>query len=669
MASDAPTSAPAYQKLSRERSEIRLLLLFPTATFDEKIQCGIFKASLNGRESPVPYYALSYVWGNSTETLPIYLNGIQHQVTRNLESALRHLRHLKYKLLWIDALCINQKDLNERESQIRYMKQIYTKSKQTLVWLGASSDDPAFARNKTKILLWNSTHEQQFKEHSSYARNLEKVAIIRPNLALQAHLVFDFLQRVAESGYHRHSLFLDDGSVPYSQLDGLVASSACLKLRDALHAFAKNAWWQRIWTLQESVLPDEVLMIWGIHSINFSDVHKASESFAYHYQRRCCDWPSGAENLEVHCKQVQNNISPISHLRNMVRAGEVRLALILLTNGNRDATDPQDQIYGVLGLTTFRWGPGGDMKISYSIPVGHVYQAATVFSIADTGSLAMLSIRHEERQLQYLPSWVPDWSVKRNSLANVRSSNRTHATTLVPKLCASFAWFPPYLRVSGVFFDTVDLVGRPMPLSQDRNTLQEWQSLSAEFGNDSSEYPNRCCSKTEAFWRTMIKDIMATHVTGGPYRQASTEDEIYWNTLQKSEPDKSTGTFEIEKYIAFHKQFEDSTCGRTFFITQKGYFGLGLSNAQRGDQVVNLFGTPYSFFLVRKMGSVAGVLPSGAPFWSSEDMPEEMPKEKILQQDYPFEGDGYQLGGECYVYGAGELDENTIRESVDLFLK
>lgn len=84
MASDTPAPAQAYQKLSEEQSKIRLLLLFPAATFDEKIQCGIFVASLNKLESPAPYYALSYVWGDPGETLPIYLNGNQYQVTRNL---------------------------------------------------------------------------------------------------------------------------------------------------------------------------------------------------------------------------------------------------------------------------------------------------------------------------------------------------------------------------------------------------------------------------------------------------------------------------------------------------------------------------------------------------------------------------------------------------------
>lgn len=62
----------------------------------------------------------------------------------------------------------------------------------------------------------------------------------------------------------------------------------------------------------------------------------------------------------------------------------------------------------------------------------------------------------------------------------------------------------------------------------------------------------------------MIKDTMATSVTGGSYRQARTEDGIYWNTLRESKPDTSTGTFEFEKYIAFHKRFEDNTCGRAF---------------------------------------------------------------------------------------------------------
>jgi hypothetical protein len=130
---------------------------------------------------------------------------------------------------------------------------------------------------------------------------------------------------------------------------------------------------------------------------------------------------------------------------------ELWLGLVLLENGNRDATDTRDKIYGVLGLTTFRWGPGSDMKINYSMPVDYVYQMATVFSMADTCTLAMLAICHEERQLQSLPSWVPDWSVKRNPLTVVRASNRNEKMTTAPRVWAMFAWFPPYLRVSGLF--------------------------------------------------------------------------------------------------------------------------------------------------------------------------------------------------------------------------
>jgi hypothetical protein len=72
-----------------------------------------------------------------------------------------------------------------------------------------------------------------------------------------------------------------------------------------------------------------------------------------------------------------------------------------------------------------------------------------------------------------------------------------------------------------------------MPLVLDGDIHQEWQYLSAKLGIDSSEYPTRNCSKTEAFWQTMVEDTVATDLRGGPFWQASTEDEIYRNTLRR----------------------------------------------------------------------------------------------------------------------------------------
>lgn len=81
----------------------------------------------------VPSYdALSYVWGNTAVKVPITLNGQQFGVTVNLECALRHFRlERRPRILWVDAICVNQKDIKVRNSQVRQMGRVYRQSKVT----------------------------------------------------------------------------------------------------------------------------------------------------------------------------------------------------------------------------------------------------------------------------------------------------------------------------------------------------------------------------------------------------------------------------------------------------------------------------------------------------------------------------------------------------------
>jgi hypothetical protein len=87
------------------------------------------KYPFQGRYSWGEYVALSYVWGEPNKTREVFVNGKSVQVTENLESALRILRDkLPMRLgvrLWADALCINQKDLKERNAQVQMMGDIY----------------------------------------------------------------------------------------------------------------------------------------------------------------------------------------------------------------------------------------------------------------------------------------------------------------------------------------------------------------------------------------------------------------------------------------------------------------------------------------------------------------------------------------------------------------
>jgi hypothetical protein len=108
-----------YTRLEVAQSQIRLLLLHPGAMHAD-IKCSLIHCYLNDGPS---FEALSYTWGSLIDQRRIEINGKFLWVTTNLKSALRHLR-LKNQVrkLWVDAVCVNQADIQERNHQVQEMK-------------------------------------------------------------------------------------------------------------------------------------------------------------------------------------------------------------------------------------------------------------------------------------------------------------------------------------------------------------------------------------------------------------------------------------------------------------------------------------------------------------------------------------------------------------------
>jgi hypothetical protein len=122
---------------------IRLLRLLPSEHKNTVIQCQLFNCSLQeSRERTHPYDALSYVWGKSDKTWHIRIDEHELPVTPNLYEALSRLRH-RYieRIVWVDAVCINQEDRIEKEQQIRFMAKIYSQAHRVVVWLGEAADN------------------------------------------------------------------------------------------------------------------------------------------------------------------------------------------------------------------------------------------------------------------------------------------------------------------------------------------------------------------------------------------------------------------------------------------------------------------------------------------------------------------------------------------------
>ncbi|KAF2495046.1 HET-domain-containing protein, partial [Lophium mytilinum] len=120
--------------------EIRLLRLLPG---QGPICCTLTHAALSNN---LRYEALSYCWGDSSTKLSISCNGERLLVGESLYSALDHLRDsLQKPTLWIDAICINQTDIGERNSQVTLMRRIYSSCQRAVVWLGPADTQTELA--------------------------------------------------------------------------------------------------------------------------------------------------------------------------------------------------------------------------------------------------------------------------------------------------------------------------------------------------------------------------------------------------------------------------------------------------------------------------------------------------------------------------------------------
>jgi hypothetical protein len=129
--SDAASSI--YLPLNHEARSIRLVSI-KKGTQDSVLHANLLHVSLDNAPS---YEALSYVWGEMRNPGRLTLNGLEMAITNNLEGTLLQLRsEMDDRLLWVDAICINQEDTKERSHQVQPMRVIYTTARRTLVWLG-----------------------------------------------------------------------------------------------------------------------------------------------------------------------------------------------------------------------------------------------------------------------------------------------------------------------------------------------------------------------------------------------------------------------------------------------------------------------------------------------------------------------------------------------------
>ncbi|CAI6341205.1 unnamed protein product [Periconia digitata] len=494
------------------------------------------------------YEALSYVWGRQDHNKIVIVDGFERKVTPNLESALLRLRHpTARRRLWIDQLCISQWDQSEKAQQVGLMRDIYRGCTECLIWLGEIDE-----------------------ESEGFTMNDVSAAI-------------DVVNWLAVEG-------LPDCEIP-STLSSDAAFEGVLK---ALRSLVLNSWWSRIWTVQEAVLPPQLTIIWGPFCVAFVQVKMAAQNANRGYfSKELRSFPHFWQ-----FRVILHTFTTLVLGLEVAKTGEEALSALQRWR-YRDASEPLDKVYALLGL--FPSAPFPSIhSCDYESPVSTVYTRVTLDMIREEKGLRPLIGRRGEPQMtQNLPTWALDlvqypdstrqWRMwwghsYRYELFRADGMKRLELNSLQNETI---------LSVVGVQVDTITKVGNVVTEAelgdlshiQLNSIISEWEEMLTRHVSQSATplYPKDSITWNDAFWRTMLGDII---INKPPYRRAISAHREQYNDFRLAKSQNN-----------LYLSLRDMVVNQAFFITRNGYIGLGPPTIQQGDEVWVLFGGRVPFTL------------------------------------------------------------------------
>jgi hypothetical protein len=532
-----------YRPISQERG-IRAMRLLPgSASSEIRID---FRVDASAWDPDAPEVeALSYTWGSSANPVDIIIQAGESSfctlsVTQNLAEALRYLRlEDKPRLLWIDAICVNQQDMHERSSQVELMADIYSLAKKVVVWLGPESHDSSIALECIEMI--DSRVEIDWKEHWAEGKS-EETCWGWPSKALP---------------FNEHQY-------------------------EALFNFFSRPWFSRLWIWQEVKLASSppVVMI-GARLVSWKAVQAAAFS------------------LKTKPRQTVTFRSPIAidacfdmayNLCNDYFSddeGFVPLRLLLNITRSCLCTDPRDRIFALLSLITESDLDLG-IRPDYTKTTHEVYQDALLCWIETRKDLALFNGIDIDEKMESLPTWVPNWSTRREynrSLNIIQASHETRAETIYLG--------EGKLKVTGISVAVIkdlevlrfDDIQDGYSVVEVRRLLVKSQLLSPFTSDDNGLRILLCVLSANTVANRyepsdpMLLDIEpSVHVLSKVKKEAL--DEEPWDDEwipSKRESDSCIGIKEI-------------CTGRAAFSTEDGRLGLAPKSAKPGDIVTVLLG-------------------------------------------------------------------------------
>ncbi|KAI0443142.1 heterokaryon incompatibility protein-domain-containing protein [Xylaria telfairii] len=405
--------APAYPYRRLIGSDIRLLNILPG---DGDLECVLHEMPLTEEQV---FYALSYVWGNEFDTEEILLDGQAFKVSRNLYEALQQLREqpgspmkIGYpdEYFWIDAICLNQEDMEEKAYQVPRMMEIYRASLSVIIWLG-----PNKLTTKSEEL----------------GRRVVSSPTNPANYLLRGNLTTDDI--VGLLFEKTRSLWIDWRLPDDPSEEDLVLREVFGELYGAVIQASTEIllrpWFLRLWTVQECSLGVTSTVLAGRHRVSLEKLIEVLNVLARHH--RLIALASGYQRIHALGLIEKQWCLKFSFEREgqQLHTGITECILKILSYvTGAQATNPRDHLYALLGIVTFLSGKPLPIELrpDYRLPFAVIYWRYAAYLLQNSGDLRLLLT--SRRELQGVPSWVTDF--RHLSLRGKASCNSTIRVSL-----------------------------------------------------------------------------------------------------------------------------------------------------------------------------------------------------------------------------------------------
>lgn len=520
-----------------------------------------------------PYDAVSYVWGDESQRAEIFCNNRLLSITKSLAAVLHTIRLPdQARLVWADAICIDQEDKDEKSHHVAFMRKVYANARDVPICMGSDAD--AIGPDITSLL---DSHAERRSRHSHLA------------------------------------------SMPVLTNDDATFSDPRWR---SLSILMKNVWWTRAWTLQECGMASNPIVLLGQVSISYRALMRLNRWIVACAETLQSDFGIPVETIHSDWEQWNSGFQdqqdyPYTALDFLNQAKCLR------------CKEPRDHVYAFIGhpLLQREDGNGPVVTVDYKLPVADVFRGVTEWLLSKAGMSVLSAIEHDEITIEDTtnPSWVVRWdkNAVQNSFGyyqpfyyNASLSNspmfalagallklqsiplsQIVMTSQFPKDiptwavedCASWAIekASPALTNQPALLSVLKSV-RPFATSMHLDTPCRYTpahredalslTLTSGLRNYLPAEENMCLHRAdrEAFW-TIFHDLARIERTSS----ALDDNEIF---------DKGSA----DRYFY---DLSLACKGRSFFVTEDGHWGMGPWIMKAGDEVMILRGSRVPFIL------------------------------------------------------------------------